>query len=212
MSNFVRSESARVNNKPLIHYYLSVEIPPKRFTMNSKFDFDYPRQPWDGAEPGNEDLLFDEKFELLSAYIDGEVSPQERKQVQGWIDSDPEFKQTYLGLIRLQNALPQVPVPPAIDTDALAQKVFARLEQENRWRGIWFWGSVTAAAVVVAAYSSILGKPLDPSLNQANLDPAIVAMDEDPLMIAIHEPMFEVLTKVDPGHGTQNEGAEQGVD
>lgn len=180
--------------------------------MNSKFDFDYPRQPWDGAEPGNEDLLFDEKFELLSAYIDGEVTPQERKQVQSWIDDDPEFKQTYLGLIRLQNALPQVPVPPAIDADLLAQKVFAKLEQENRWRGIWFWGSVTTAAVVVAAYSSILGKPFDPSLNQANLDPAIVAMDEDPLMIAIHEPMFEVLTKVDPGHGHQNEGAEQGVD
>ncbi|AIE73761.1 MULTISPECIES: anti-sigma factor [unclassified Synechocystis] len=178
--------------------------------MNSKFDFDYPRQFWDKAEDGQEDFGFDERFELLSAYIDGEVTPQERKLVQSWIDNDPEFKQTYLGLIRLQKALPLVPVPPTIDADLLAQKVFAKLEQENRWRGIWFWGSLTAAAVVVAAYSSIVGKPLDPSLNQANLDPAIVAMDDDPLMIAIHEPMFEVLTKVDSGDGTHDGGVEQG--
>lgn len=41
--------------------------------MNLKFDFDCLWQFWDGVEFGNEDLLFDEKFELLSVYIDGEV-------------------------------------------------------------------------------------------------------------------------------------------
>jgi len=32
------------------------------------------------------------RFELLSAYLDGEVSPQERKQIHHWLDTDPDTK------------------------------------------------------------------------------------------------------------------------
>lgn len=176
--------------------------------MNSEFEFNYPRQPRTGSGGGEDDLQFDEKFELLSAYIDGEVSTQERAQVQAWIDSDPEFKQTYLGLIRLQTNLSQMPVPISISTDKLAQQVFDRLERESHWRRLWFLGSVTAAAVVVAAFSSILFKPLDSSLQQANLDPTLATMEADPLMIAINEPMFDVLTKLTPEHSPNAEWAE----
>lgn len=163
--------------------------------MNSEFKFNYPPQPWTEFEGGEDSLRFDEKFELLSAYIDGEVSSQERAQVQAWIDNDPEFKQTYLGLIRLQTNLSQMPVPPSISTNQLAQQVFDRLDRESHWRRLWFFGSITAAAVVVAACSSMLVKPLYSPLQQANLEPALATMEADPLMIAINEPMFDVLTK-----------------
>ncbi len=179
--------------------------------MNSEFEFNYPRQTWADSDGGEESLEFDERFELLSAYIDGEVTPQEKTQVQAWIDNDPEFKQVYLGLIRLQVALPQMPVPPSISAEQLSQQVFDRLDCETRWRRLWFWGSVTAAAVVVAACSSILVKPMDPSLQQANLDPHLAVMEADPLMIAINEPMFEVLTKPDPGNASAGERAEPRV-
>jgi anti-sigma factor RsiW len=163
--------------------------------MNSEFEFNYLHPPGSGEQ----DQWFDEKFELLSAYIDGEVSPQERAQVQAWIDNDPEFKQTYLGLIRLQTGLGQMPIPASISTDQLAQQVFDRLDRESRWRRLWLFGGIATVTVVVAACSSMLVKPLDSSLKEANLAPALATMEADPLMVAINEPMFDSLTKPAPG-------------
>ena len=52
-----------------------------------------------------------QRFELLSAYLDGEVSPAERQQVQQWLDTDPEIQQLYVKLLRLQQSVPRIPVP-----------------------------------------------------------------------------------------------------
>ena len=157
--------------------------------MNSEFEMNQ-CQPWETS--GSEDEQF-ERFELLSAYIDGEVTPQERKLVQGWLDTDPAFKQAYLGLIRLQTALPHVPIPPSMPTNELSKQIFERIEQENRWQRLWLWGSITAAAVVVAACSSIFVNPLQPTSQQARLASENHVIAEDPLMIAINEPLFDVL-------------------
>ena len=63
-----------------------------------------------------------ERFELLSAYLDGEVTAEERYQVQEWLDNDPKLKQTYLKLLRLQQSIPQIPTPsPSISTDQLSR-------------------------------------------------------------------------------------------
>jgi len=156
--------------------------------MNSEFEINQ-CQPWDASE--SEDDQF-ERFELLSAYIDGEVTPQERKLVQGWLDTDPEFKQAYLGLIRLQTALPHVPIPPSMPTDQLSQRIFERIEKEDRWQRRWLLGGITAAAVVVAAGFSFFN-PLQPASQQAKLGAETPLMVEDPLMIAINEPLFDVL-------------------
>jgi anti-sigma factor RsiW len=157
--------------------------------MNSEFEMNQ-CQPWETS--GSEDEQF-ERFELLSAYIDGEVTPQERKIVQDWLDTDPEFKQAYLGLIRLQTALPHVPIPPSMPVDELSKQVFERIEKENRWQRLWLWGSLTAAAVVVAVGSSIFVNPLQPASQQARLASENEVIAEDSLMIAINKPMFDVL-------------------
>lgn len=175
----------------LIHdEYLSVGISPERSTMNREFEMNQ-CQPW--AASGGEDEQF-ERFELLSAYLDGEVTASERKLVQGWLDTDPEFKQVYLGLIRLQTALPQMPVPPSMPTEQLSTQVFERIQREQRWQRLWLWGSLTAAAVVVAACAGIFN-PLQPASHQAKLAVETHEIIDDPLMIAINEPVIEGLEK-----------------
>lgn len=46
----------------------------------------------------------DEAFELLSAYLDDEVTEEERCLVQHWIVSDPEMKEHYQKQLRLRQA------------------------------------------------------------------------------------------------------------
>jgi anti-sigma factor RsiW len=157
--------------------------------MKSEFEMN-PCQPWEVPEAEDEQF---QRFELLSAYIDGEATPQECKLVQGWLDTDPALKQAYLGLIRLQTALPHVPVPPSMPTEQLSQQIFERLEQETRRPRLWLWGGLTTAAIAVAACSSIFVNPLQPASQQANLESQRSTLAEDPLMIAINEPLFYVL-------------------
>jgi anti-sigma factor RsiW len=46
--------------------------------------------------PENSEL---EKFELLSAYLDGEVTAAERKQVELWLQDDATFKAMHTAAI-----------------------------------------------------------------------------------------------------------------
>ncbi|MEM6451645.1 MAG: zf-HC2 domain-containing protein [Cyanobacteria bacterium P01_D01_bin.105] len=46
-----------------------------------------------------------EKFELLSAYIDGEVSEEERQKVETWLISDGPLQQHYKAQLKLSQAI-----------------------------------------------------------------------------------------------------------
>ena len=46
-----------------------------------------------------------ERFELLSAYIDDEVSTEERQTVEQWLASDVHMQQTYQAQIKLSRAM-----------------------------------------------------------------------------------------------------------
>lgn len=50
-------------------------------------------------------LTADEKFELLSAYLDGEVTSDEKCLVEHWISSDLDMKQHYEKQLRLKAAI-----------------------------------------------------------------------------------------------------------
>ena len=133
-----------------------------------------------------------ERFELLSAYIDGEVTPQERQQVQASLDSDPKFKQAYLNLLRLQQDFGRVPVPtPSISAEQLAQRVHQKLEKENRFRRLWLWGGFVATAVLVGALSNLLNNSSTPfsSWQQAKME-----LESDPFVLALNEPVIEIPT------------------
>jgi anti-sigma factor RsiW len=96
-----------------------------------------------------------EQFELLSAYLDGEVSTSERKQVEQWLADDPEFKQTYRQMLALQEGWKSSPaVAPSMPTEQLVDRVMARLDRKPK---LWVWGGIgAAAAIAVGAFSGLL--------------------------------------------------------
>ncbi|MEN9567255.1 MAG: hypothetical protein RLZZ69_2451, partial [Cyanobacteriota bacterium] len=75
-------------------------------------------------------------FELLSAYIDGELSPKERHQVQTWIDRDPQTKRLYIELLALQSQMQALKAPPSHRTTGqMTEQVFQALDcQRSRRR------------------------------------------------------------------------------
>ncbi|HEY9827037.1 MAG TPA: zf-HC2 domain-containing protein [Stenomitos sp.] len=99
--------------------------------------------------------LQSERFELLSAYLDGEVSATERKQVEEWLASDVQFQQTYRKMLALQQGVRSLPTPStSVASDVLAQKVLSRVERQPR---LWLWGGLGAAtALVVGTLSGLL--------------------------------------------------------
>ena len=95
-------------------------------------------------------------FELLSAYLDGEVTPQERKQVQQWLDCDPEIKKIYLQLRRLHDSLENLAAPTThTSTEQVSAKVFERIDCSQRRRKALVWGGGAIAALCVAALSNL---------------------------------------------------------
>lgn len=50
-------------------------------------------------------LAENEKFELLSAYLDDEVTAEERALVNHWLASDPEMQKSYQKQLKLKQAL-----------------------------------------------------------------------------------------------------------
>ncbi|MEM9009328.1 MAG: hypothetical protein AAGE59_38235 [Cyanobacteria bacterium P01_F01_bin.86] len=51
------------------------------------------------------------RFELLSAYLDDEVTTEERKLVAQWLMDDPNTQQMYQRLLMLRQAIRTAPVP-----------------------------------------------------------------------------------------------------
>ena len=132
-----------------------------------------------------------ERFELLSAYLDGEVTAQERSQVQEWLDTDPQLKQTYLKLLRLQQDIPLIPTPtPSISANQLSERVFQQINRENRKLRLLIWGGmVTASAAFVMISSLFMGTNniFQPSVHSASLE-----IESEPLMIALNQPVFDI--------------------
>ncbi|MEA5509969.1 anti-sigma factor [Crocosphaera sp. UHCC 0190] len=97
-----------------------------------------------------------ERFELLSAYLDGEVTATERKQVQQWLDTDPQFHHLYKQLLRLQREIPTAPVPHSpVTAEQLSERVFDAVDDQQRSRRGVLVGGLAIAAIVVGAVSHL---------------------------------------------------------
>ena len=105
-------------------------------------------------------------FELLSAYIDGEASSVECRQVQRLLDNDPEVKKIYLQLLQLQGGMQNlsVPINEEFSPNSLAQKVFAQVERSHRQRKLLLWGGGVIISTIIVAISGLV-----PSFNAPNL-------------------------------------------
>ena len=104
---------------------------------------------------GNVTTMMRDRFELLSAYIDGEVTAAERRQVEDWLTNDPVTKGLYSRLMMMQQGFQAMPVPAAEQSaQELAAKVLQQVEQRKTKR-TWLFGGGAIAALLIAVVSGV---------------------------------------------------------
>lgn len=130
-------------------------------------------------------------FELLSAYLDGEVTAQQREEVQNLLANDPEIQSLYRRLLYLRDEFHNLPNPqPQYTPQQLSSAVFAKVDQENCRRKNYIWGGGAIAAVLIATVSGVLSGNRSPLLQMANQDN--LHNNEESLIIALNEPLISL--------------------
>lgn len=133
-------------------------------------------------------MLKRDRFELLSAYLDGEVTAAERRQVEAWLANDPEIQRLYGRLIKLRQGLRTMPVPPAQHAEQTVQQVFARLDRRPKIAKVW--GGAAVAAVLISILPGVLPRSHS-SIHQLAQSPQQQALPEN-VMIALNSPVVEI--------------------
>ena len=137
--------------------------------------------------------VIDERFELLSAYLDGEVTPTERQQVEAWLANDLAFQHQYRQMQQMQHAFPRMTVPSSQSAAALSAGVFAKLDRQRNRKLGWIGGGAIAATLVAAVtgLGGLFGDnpQLQYAANKANI-PA-------PMMVALNDPILAIPAKGD---------------
>lgn len=155
--------------------------------MTSNFD----TRDSSGQDTAKEmDSLQRDRFELLSAFIDGEVTAAERKQVQHLLATDPQMQHLHKRLMTLRQGLQKLPVPaPQTNAQETANQVFARIDR-GRIRKSIAWGSAAIAAMFVGGLSGVFpgSQPLGTNFAQSPQQEAA----PEPLKIALNKPIIEI--------------------
>ena len=148
---------------------------------------------------GAMDMLKRDRFELLSAYLDGEVTAAERKQVEEWLANDPESQRLYDRLLKLRSSFQTVPVPAAQQpVEKTIELVYQRVDRRSRRRAV-VWSGSAIAAVVLGAVSTVLPTR---QLLQIAQSPQ---QEIEPLRVALNSPVVEIpkLGITPPGEQSQ---------
>lgn len=132
-----------------------------------------------------------DRFELLSAYLDGEVTPEERRLVQTWLSNDPTAKCLYNRLMALRYGLREEDCPPSCEADVTLAGVFQCLNR--RFRMV----SMAGAGVVVVGVLNVLSGTVGSA--PARWSVAQSPADTATLQIALDQPAFPIpsVTPVD---------------
>ena len=131
-------------------------------------------------------------FELLSAYLDGEVTATERRQVEEWLSTDTSIKCLYKRLLNLRKGLHDIPVPAtAQSSEVTINQVLTRVNR--RYRLNWMLGGAAAAACILGAISGLFpsnSRMLEIATTQpTELTPTAA---DSPLMVALNNPVIEI--------------------
>ncbi len=140
--------------------------------------------------------LHRDRFELLSAYIDHEVTADERRQVEAWINEDPAFAKMHRRMTKLQLGFQQLPAPVMAEhVDLTIAKVIKKVDRSwPDWRVLTGIGSAVAAAAAIAAIT--LFPNTSPQLATKSTNTATKSSDQlqlpapSTLMIALDQPIF----------------------
>lgn len=152
--------------------------------MNDKFDRE--NSSGRGHQDPKKNTIKRELFELISAYLDGEVTAAERRQVEQLIASDELARHLYDRLLKLHSNLQRMPAPPAAEpVEQTVQKVFDRLDRRPKLALVW--GGTAFAALFAAMLSGVMpgSRSFLPQLAE-NTEP-------EPVQIALNEPIVEII-------------------
>lgn len=126
-------------------------------------------------------------FELLSAYLDGEVTPAQRQEVKDLLTNDPEIQSLYRRLLNLRQEINNLPIPqPEYTPRQISQGVFAKIDRQRKLRQrLWLGGGALVVATV-ATIGGLLGGNRQPLWQMAT--------NESNLIIALNEPLIDLPT------------------
>ncbi|MFP4133643.1 MAG: anti-sigma factor family protein [Halothece sp.] len=130
-------------------------------------------------------------FELLSAYLDRELTPEENEKVEQWLNKDPQAQKNYQHLLQLRYHLQKAPIPSSsFSAEQLTEQVVTQSQQQT-WQQVNFWGKRALVAVLIAFTSSTLAWTTSPSFRLANLSPSEEAPNSN-LMISVDQPIIDI--------------------
>ena len=142
---------------------------------------------------GNVTTMMRDRFELLSAYIDGEVTAAERREVEELLTNDPTTKRLYSRLMMMQQGFQSMPVPAAEQSaQELAAKVLQRVERKTK--RTWVLGGGAIAALLIAAVAGVAGSR---QLFAPQFATSPVPAESDGLIVALNEPLVEIVNPND---------------
>ncbi len=161
------------------------------------------------SKPGREALMAvqRDRFELLSAYVDSELSAVERRQVEAWLATDPTAQQLHNRLLKLRRGFQSMPAPVnPVSTEQTVDRVMARLDRQPNLKLVWSGAAVVAVATALFAGLSpnkplfqMAEQPSQPAATTLPVKPA----EPEPLMIALDRPILQIpKSAVDSAHST----------
>lgn len=157
--------------------------------MTSKFE-GFEQNP-SAKTPQHQEDLTAERFELLSAYIDGELTSTQSNQVKVWIDADPETKQLYVRLLNLQGQMQHSAAPASEKPiEEITAGVFCSIDRRHRQRRL-VWGAGAIAASAMAIITGIVPGIFAPTLRTADTETTPIAR---PVMlaVAVNKPAIDI--------------------
>jgi predicted anti-sigma-YlaC factor YlaD len=142
-----------------------------------------------------------EKFELLSAYLDGEVTTAERKQVDLWLQEDASFKAMYNKMRGMHTAIEHIPLPPVTEPiNKFADQVFAKIDQRRQFKFLKVVGGACVAGVVAAG--AVFTATLQGSNHQLQMAKSVlptsvpnslsILVQPTPLMVALNDSIVQI--------------------
>ena len=142
---------------------------------------------------GNVTTMMRDRFELLSAYIDGEVTAAERREVEELLTNDATTKRLYSRLMMMQQSFQSMPVPTSEQSaQDLAAKVLQRVERKTK--RTWVLGGGAIAALLIATVAGVAGGR---QLFAPQLATSPLPGESDGLMVALNEPLVEIVNPND---------------
>ncbi|MEL6221559.1 MAG: transcriptional regulator [Cyanobacteria bacterium J06627_8] len=178
--------------------------------MHPHFEHNHRQKQSNSQNSDTLDSLKRDRWELLNAYLDSEVTPKEKRMVERWLKEDQKIQCLYARLLQLRCSFQAVPVPPSgASVEEVVQGVCRRIDRQRIRRNIMLGGAALAALLGALVTSnvnlrqlpsqSIDGSELNPDGLELQLDqPLLPASDEgeasiplEKLVAPTEEPLFD---------------------